>query len=678
MAGFDPLEVQRLCQAGFSPLTAAVLCSRGHCDPAEAAAFLASDGPLPDPALLCDMDKAAQRVRLAIGRGERLAVYGDYDVDGITATCLMTQFLQAQGVDCLSYIPSRIEEGYGLNKPAIRHLHDQGVTLIITVDCGITALEEASFCRDLGIDLIVTDHHECKDILPDAVAVVNPHRLDDRYPHQNLAGVGVAFKLAAAVCGSQEAVLDRWCDLVCLGTVADVMPLLGENRVFVARGLERLRSNPRPGIAALMQECGCAPSSVTAGTIGYVLAPRINAAGRMGQVRMSVDLFLTEDPAEAARLAAGLCQLNRQRQAVESQIYDEAVAMLQGEPSPDAIVLASEAWHQGVVGIVASRLAEEYRCPAFLICLDGPSGKASSRSYGGFNLFAALEALDGLLESYGGHELAAGFTIAREQIDAFRAGILQLAGEFRRSGQFRSALEIDCEIDPRLLTLSNVEALDQLEPCGSGCPRPVFCVRRFTVDQMSEVGGGRHLRMRLRRDGQFINAIFFSTTTLQAAVSPGDQVEVAFTPQVNEFRSSRSVQLNVVDIRPMAETGQYMRERELYARCRSGELTADEAGLLLPKRPEFVAVWRYLTSHCRGDVLMEDCCCMSRKISRFAGIPASFVRTRICLDVFAEQGLIRLQQSGQTIHITLTSGGRKVDLDESRILMRLKQLKAGD
>ncbi len=678
MAGYDPEDAERLRRAGFSALTAATLCSRGHRDPAEAAAFLGAEGPLPDPLAMNGMAEAARRVRQALDRGERMAVFGDYDVDGITATCLMTEFLQSQGADCLSYIPGRLEEGYGLNRPAIDLLAGQGVRLIITVDCGITALEEAAYCRQLGVDLVVTDHHECKGSLPDAVAVVDPHQPGDGYPHRDLAGVGVAFKLAAAICGDQQAVLERYCDLVALGTVADVMPLLGENRTFVARGLERLNAAPRPGLAALMHECGCERQPVTAATVGYVLAPRINAAGRMGQVELAVELFLTRDRRRAAQLAETLYQLNRQRQAVEAEIYDEAVAMLRGQEEPAAIVLASGRWHQGVVGIVASRLAEEYRCPTFLICLDGDHGKASSRSYGGFNLFAALESLDGLLESYGGHELAAGFTIRRDRVDRFRAAIVEQAEAFRRSGDCRCALEIDCQVEPRQLTLANVEALDQLEPCGAGCPRPVFLMSGLVVDQMSEVGGGRHLRLRLRRGGHCIGAIFFSTTILRAGIGLGDQVEVAFTPQVNEFRGTRSVQLNVVDIRAAAETGEYVRERELYARCREGRLTAAEAGLLLPQRPEFVAVWRYLAANCRDGGIEDDCCCMSRKISRYAGIPASFVRTKICLDVFAEQGLIRLRQTGRTVQITLTAGKRKVDLDDSRIIMRLKQLKAGD
>ena len=460
---FDKKEKDALCRAGYSALTARVLCSRGYGAPEDARQFLSASSLMPDPLLMQDMDKAVDRLRLALQRGEHIAVFGDYDVDGITATCLLTEFLRGQGGHVTCYIPGRIEEGYGLNEQAITGLKEQGVTLIVTVDCGITANQEAVFCREQGVDLIITDHHECKDELPCAAAVVDPHRKNDGYPHQNLAGVGVAFKLASAIAGSQEVVLEQFSDLLCLGTVADVMPLTGENRTFVVRGLKALTETPRPGIVALMAECGCDSRQVTASTIGYTLAPRINAAGRMGQVEYAIELFLTKDPAKARDLARSLCALNRQRQDVEAEIYREAVGMLEGQSSPSAIVLAGESWHQGVVGIVASRLAEEYGCPAYLICLDGDRGKASSRSYGGFNLFSSLETMSDLLESYGGHELAAGFTIGRGEIDAFREKVQKLAEEFVASGQQKAALEIDCSVEPRLLTEENVVELDALE-----------------------------------------------------------------------------------------------------------------------------------------------------------------------------------------------------------------------
>ena len=355
--------VNALVGAGYAPLTAMVLAARGMTGLKQAHAYLRCDAPLPDPFLMTDMALATGRVGLAMSRGEKIAVFGDYDVDGITATCLLTDFLRRHGANCVSYIPGRLEEGYGLNPIAIRQLHGEGVTLIITVDCGITAIDEAQLCAQLGIDLVITDHHECKDTLPQAIAVVDPHRPDGGYPHMTLSGVGVAFKLAAALCGSQEEVLESYADMVCLGTVADVMPLQGENRVFVSRGLEVLKHTQRPGLAALMKETGCTAENITASTIGFMLAPRINAAGRMGQIELAVELFLTDDPRRGTELAKVLCELNRQRQSVESEIYDQAVSMLPVGRAPEAIVLADESWHQGVVGIVASRIAEEYCCP---------------------------------------------------------------------------------------------------------------------------------------------------------------------------------------------------------------------------------------------------------------------------------------------------------------------------
>ena len=372
--------VNALVNGGYAPLVAMVLASRGLTSPEKAGQFLSCDAPLPDPMRMRDMPLAAQRLQQAIDKGETICIFGDYDVDGITATCLLTDFVRSRGGRCIPYIPGRLEEGYGLNPIAIRYLHGQGVTLIVTVDCGITAVEEAQLCKQLGIELVITDHHECKEVLPEAVAIVDAHRWDCAYPHKDLSGVGVAFKLASALCGDQEEILRRYADMVCLGTVADVMPLTGENRVFVARGLEALKNTTRPGIHALMKHAGCDPSSLTANSVGYSLAPRINAAGRMGRIELAIDLFLTQDPAQADSLAQALCDLNRERQAVESEIYRQAVEMLPRENLPEAIVLAEETWHQGVVGIVSSRIAEEYCCPTFLICLDGEHGKASSRS----------------------------------------------------------------------------------------------------------------------------------------------------------------------------------------------------------------------------------------------------------------------------------------------------------
>ena len=668
---FDTEKVQALCEAGYSPLTARVLCSRGCDDAQKAESFLSASESMADPFSMRDMEKAAARIRTALQRGETIAVYGDYDVDGITATCLLTEFLRSQGGRVEYYIPARIEEGYGLNIGAVAELKKKGVSLIVTVDCGITAAEEALYCLREGVDLIITDHHECKEELPCAVAVVDPHRKDATYPHRNLAGVGVAFKLACAIVGNQEIILERYSDLLCLGTVADVMPLVGENRVFVAKGLQTLSRNPRPGIRALMEECNCEDMTVTATTIGYMLAPRINAAGRMGQVELATELFLTTDEAKARELAKALCRLNRHRQEVEAEIYKEAKAMLRGKKAPPAIVLAGETWHQGVVGIVASRLAEEYNCPAYLVCLDGDHGKASSRSYGGFNLFASLERLSHLLESYGGHELAAGFTISRGQIDAFREEVSALAADFVSRGLQRAALVADCAVEPALLTEENVAALDQLEPCGAGCPKPVLYMDGLVVEQLSEVGGGKHLRLRLGRDGVSLGSIFFSATAARCGIRQGDTVEAAFTPQINEFRGMRSVQLNIVDLR--RDHGSRWQTYERHAAGRT--LTAHEAESLLPARNDFALLWRYLTANMKDGQFTEDRLDLAKimtDLSRESWDPA---RLQICLDVFRERGLLSFAGVSERLTVYMREPGSKVDLEQSPIMIGLRQQK---
>lgn len=663
--------VNALVGSGYAPLAAMVLASRGIGDDRQARAYLDCNAPLLDPFLMTDMDKAAGRVGLAMSRGEKIAVFGDYDVDGITATCLLTDFLRRHGADVVSYIPGRLEEGYGLNPIAIHQLHAEGVKLIVTVDCGITAVSEAELCKQLGIDLVITDHHECKQTLPAAAAVVDPHRCDGGYPHKNLSGVGVAFKLASALCGSQETVLEEYADMVCLGTVADVMPLQGENRVFVARGLESLAHTKRPGIAALMAECGCAPETVSASSIGFMLAPRINAAGRMGQIDLAVELFLTDDPDKAAEAARGLCELNRQRQAVESEIYRQAVSMLPMGKPPEAIVLADESWHQGVVGIVASRIAEEYACPTFLICLDGEHGKASSRSHGGFNLFASLSALSPLLESYGGHELAAGFTISRANIPEFRRQICALAAQYYTDDVPRTVLDVDCAVSPELLTLHNVDALQMLEPCGNGCPKPVLMMKNLTIDRISMVGGGRHMRLRLCSGHTYLNAIYFSANPQTVSIQPGDLVDLAFTPQVNEFRGTRTVQMNVIDIRPSC-SAECLPDAAPYRDMQRGNLTSGEAAALLPDRKMLALVWRYLDA---ANPVQESPMCLCRKIVRWSGQPLNLGQMLTCLDIFRDVGLLTVQRQHKYVSIRLTPGEGKADLSRSQTMQRLLHAK---
>ena len=665
-------------RAGLPPLCAAVLCARGVDTAPAASAFLAH-GPnlLHDPFLLRDMEKAVERISRAIREQETVAVYGDYDVDGITATCLLTQFLRTLGGQVVSYIPDRTEEGYGLNNHAIDALARQGVTLIVTVDCGITAAQEVEYARALGVDVVITDHHQCKEVLPQAVAVVDPRRPDCSYPFPDLAGVGVALKLALALTAPAQRpqVLLDYGELAAIGTVADVMLLQGENRALVHLGLERLADCSRPGLQALLREAGCPRGQVpTTVTIGYGLAPRINAAGRMEQAGTALELLLTQDPQRGTELAQELCQLNRLRQAIELEIFQHCDQLLTHTPALSApvIVLAGEGWHQGVIGIVASRLAEKYACPAFMISLDGDKGKGSCRSFGGFNLFGALERCAPLLDSYGGHELAAGFSIRRDNIPAFRAALCQLVEEFAGHQPMESSLDVDCEIPHcSLLSTQDVESLSLLEPFGSGNPKPVFLLRSVCVLSHTDVGGGRHLKLKLRRDGVAMDAIFFSANTAACGIENGQRLDIAFTLQINQFRGNRTVQLQLCDLRPAPTRSQL--ERSLFRRLQAGEtLSPWEASLMLPQRRDFAHLWRYLEQLCAAGPAQAPMDQLLRQVTRSFSGHRSYGKALVCLHVMDERGLIQVAVQNQQATVRLCRPREKVDLEQAGMMRQLR------
>ena len=665
-------------RAGLPPLCAAVLCARGVDTAPAASAFLAH-GPdlLHDPFLLRDMEKAVERISRAIREQETVAVYGDYDVDGITATCLLTQFLRTLGGQVVSYIPDRTEEGYGLNNHAIDALARQGVTLIVTVDCGITAAQEVEYARALGVDVVITDHHQCKEVLPQAVAVVDPRRPDCSYPFPDLAGVGVALKLALALTAPDQRpqVLLDYGELAAIGTVADVMLLQGENRALVHLGLERLADCSRPGLQALLREAGCPRGQVpTTVTIGYGLAPRINAAGRMEQAGTALELLLTQDPQRGQELAQELCQLNRLRQAIELEIFQHCDQLLTHTPALSApvIVLAGEGWHQGVIGIVASRLAEKYACPAFMISLDGDKGKGSCRSFGGFNLFGALEHCAPLLDSYGGHELAAGFSIRRDNIPAFRAALCQLVEEFAGHQPMESSLDVDCEIPHcSLLSTQDVESLSLLEPFGSGNPKPVFLLRSVCVLSHTDVGGGRHLKLKLRRDGVAMDAIFFSANTAACGIENGQRLDIAFTLQINQFRGNRTVQLQLCDLRPAPTRSQL--ERSLFRRLQAGEtLSPWEASLMLPQRRDFAHLWRYLEQLCAAGPAQAPMDQLLRQVTRSFSGHRSYGKALVCLHVMDERGLIQVAVQNQQATVRLCRPREKVDLEQAGMMRQLR------
>ncbi|MCI8475318.1 MAG: single-stranded-DNA-specific exonuclease RecJ [Oscillospiraceae bacterium] len=663
--------------AGIPALCARILSARGM-EPPAAHRFLYEEQPLHDPFLLKDMDRAVARIRRAIEAGEPIAVYGDYDVDGITATSLLTLFLRREGATVLPYIPNRLEEGYGLNQGAVEALAAQGARLVVTVDCGITAVEEAVQAGSLGLDVIITDHHECKDTLPAAVAVVDPHRPDCPYPFKALAGVGVALKLCLALAGPEREgeLLETYADLCALGTVADVMTLTDENRTIVRHGLSALPHTARPGLLALLREAGAEGKALSSTLVGYTLAPRINAAGRMGCSQVALELLLTDDPRRGEELARELCALNRRRQELEGEIFSQCDLLVDALPpgERDALVLAGDSWHQGVVGIVASRLTEKYAVPAFMICLSEGRGKGSCRSYGGINLFALLEGCADLLESYGGHELAAGFTIREENIPPFRIRINELTRQVRAEETPVTALTVDCVLpDPALLTQEEVEALSLLEPFGPGNPKPVFRLDRCAVAGLTQVGNGKHMKLKLSSGGRSLDAIFFSATAEEAGVGPDQRVDVCFYPQINEYKGWRNVQLQISDLRPARTRARV--EEELFRRFMDGErLSPDEARALLPARRDFANLWRYLSSRREEGALEDTAQRLARNVARSCGAREEYMRTQLCLEVFHDRGLLCLEQTADHLRIQLLPDKGKVNLEEAPVMRKLREM----
>ncbi len=673
--------LDRLMEAGYPYLVSGVLASRGVASAEEAAECLSREEFLVhSPFLMADMDKAVARIQSAIDSGEKIAIFGDYDVDGITATCILVDYLKNRGANVMHYIPRRVEDGYGLSHDAIEGLRRSGATLLVTVDCGITGVEEVAFARSLGMDTVVTDHHECKEQLPEAVAVVDPRRADCPYPFKHLAGCGVALKLVLALGGvdREEALFARYCTLAAIGTVADVMPMWGENRTIVSRGLASLERSDFTGLHALLKEAGLAGRDISSVQIGFVLAPRINAAGRMGAADMAAELLLCQDSIKAQEMAKALCALNRERQSVEQEIYSQAEQMIEELPEAQrhALVLSSEQWHQGVVGIVASRLSEKYARPSFMVHISGGVGKGSCRSWGGFNLFAALEHCSDLLLGFGGHELAAGFTISEENIPAFREKMNEYALCRGTDKAVESALEVDMELR-RVgdVTLNELEALSALEPYGSGNARPVFCVLGATLCRAQNVGQNRHLKLQLSKGTARLDGIFFSATTENCGCREGDRVDAAFYLQINEFRGNRTVQMQLVDLRPsLLPSSREQEALKLLEKFLSGgDISGKESHRLVPSRGQFAAVWRSLERAIPAEGLTAAYLPLLRTISAAATGAEPFLHSAFALELFRERGLLETQRSGDEISIVLHRE-KKVQLQDSPYLKTLTEL----
>lgn len=543
----------------ISPVLAGLLASRGITTVEEARLFLEGNLDLMhDPFEMADMDKAVKSIRQYLGRGDKILVYGDYDADGTTGTALLVKVLRSLGGQVGYYVPHRTEEGYGLHLEALRKAHREGYKLVVTVDCGISSREEIALnCAENGPEVIVTDHHEPPEELPAALAVINPKRSDCPYRFKELAGVGVALKLAQALlkdAGPGAGDWKQYLDLACLGTVADIVPLTGENRIIVKYGLPVLSGTGNPGLRALMQAAGVRTDSLSTRDVGFALAPRLNAAGRIGDASLAVDLFLTNDPEEASEMASLLDRGNQERQRVESLVLAEAMGMLDANPSladGKVIVLAGEGWHSGVVGIVASRLVERFYRPVLMIALEGGQGKGSGRSVPGLHLYNALNHCAEHLVRFGGHAQAAGFTINADSVDAFRRSINNYVERSIDEGVFVPGLDLDALVSLNEINDGFIREIQQMAPFGHCNPGPVLACRGVNLVSFREIGkNGGHLKLMLRDKETFMDGIAFKMASCAGEIASASEVDVAFFPSVNVWNGRRSIQLEVKDIRP--------------------------------------------------------------------------------------------------------------------------------
>ncbi|NLY74152.1 MAG: single-stranded-DNA-specific exonuclease RecJ [Firmicutes bacterium] len=544
-------------ELGVSSLLARLLVNRGITDIDQADAFLAPDlTRLHDPFLFRYMGQAVDRLERALRNQERVLIYGDYDVDGITSVALLIRVLgKLLPGKILYYIPKRLEEGYGLHLNSLEKAAARGVQLVITVDCGITALEESAYLRSKGIDLIITDHHEPQDVLPDACAIIDPKVPGEEYPFTQLAGVGVAFKLLQALASRFPELKEpiyKNLDLVAFGTVADIVPLLEENRIIVKYGLEQLQKTGNIGMQALIQTAGLGERIINTGHISYVLAPRINAAGRMGNPSLGVKLFLTNDPIQALDLAKQLEKENQQRQLTENEVFQEALSQIEAEPEllqDNGLVLAGEGWHLGVIGIVASKLVEIYHKPVILVGFEGDEGRGSGRSIDGFNLFTAIEACGRFLVRYGGHEFAAGLTVTREQFRDFKKAFLKEANARLSQDDLLPALKIEGMVDLSGVTLDLARELARLAPYGPANPTPILGCRALKLVEYRNVGeNGKHLKLKVSHRDVILEGIGFNLGDLHRELASTSEVDLAFSLEENNWNGSVNVQLNLKDI----------------------------------------------------------------------------------------------------------------------------------
>lgn len=655
-------------QTGIPPMAAALLQARGFKTAAQVKSILEGE-PLRDPMAIHDMAQAAARVQKAIDNFEKIAVYGDYDADGVTATAMLYSYLESCGADVLFYIPEREGEGYGLNMHAVDTLHDRQVDLIVTVDNGISSLEEVAHAAELGMDVVVTDHHRPRPELPKAVAVVDPFCPGDQSCCQGLCGAGVAFKLIQALEGPEsdvQGLLENYADLLTIATVGDSVPLTGENRTFVQFGLRMLPYSERAGLQALLNRAGLAGKTLRAQSVAFGIVPRINATGRMGAPDRAVRLLLTEDPIEADSLAADICEDNDYRRQVEDEICTQAMAQLQQEPArlwDRVLVVAGQDWHHGVIGIVASRLVERFGKPCIVLSVTGRETRGSGRSVEGFSLFQAVAACAPLLTKYGGHPMAAGLTLPTAAVEDFRRQINAYAAA--QGPMPMPSLHLDAALKPNRLSLDIPRAAALLEPFGTGNPQPLYGLFGVTLKEIQPIGGGRHLRLICTRDGVRLRCTKFGMDPQSFPYHPGDVLDLAVELEVDDYNGRESLSILVRDMKLSGCDAQALAAGQaLFDKARRGDpLTPEEGATLLPDRAACAGLYRTLRAMggYRGG---------AEGLAGRTDMP--FARVLVCLELFAEHGLIDLEAIGDAYAVTLRQPQGKVDLFDSAFFRSLQ------
>lgn len=596
VADFDKIFAKELAEeCDVDPITALIASARGYTDPAALEEFLSDEPYFEDPHALADIEKAAEIINNEIEKGGRIAVFGDYDCDGVTATAIMYSYLSGRGANCVYYIPDRFDEGYGMNLDAVKKLKDENVSLLITVDNGIACHNEIKAAKELGMSVVVTDHHLPSDVLPEADAVVDPHRADCPSEFKEICGAEVAFKLICVMEDKEpEELLPYFADLLSVAVTADVMPLTFENRVIVKYGVEKLKTAPATGLSAILNVAGISADSVNAGKIAFGISPRINAAGRMGSAERAVQLLLCDNMLKALGIAGEIDDANAERQRIEKEIFAQAVDIIErkGYKYNRVIVVEGENWHNGVLGIVASRITERYGCPSVVISKNGEAASGSGRSIEGFSLYNAIKYASDTLLKFGGHELAAGVSLKSDNIEPFR----QKINEYAAGKEYvPPVLKLDCRLNPSALSLDLAESLKELEPFGHGNPTPLFGVYGVTLTRITPIGGGKHLRLLFTKGDNSFQALLFGMTKERFCFREGDLLDTAVTVDANLYNGELNLSVQVKALR-MSGTDDERLFREIDSLNNYMSGREFDVNLILPSRAETGVIYKYISS----------------------------------------------------------------------------------